>query len=366
MSAGPLFALFPILCWFFIRRSAVRILIIATFGVSVSFDIAGAMSLTLENAFPSNVIGVSLMALMHLSLWVYRPSMVSSQIVYLAAAFIILCIPPFGVLLTPSPILAAGILFPGFCVFGIVLLFGFIAVAMITLNSGKHRRTVTLTALIGITATNIIYDAPVPPINWAGVTTNIGPGSAEQDIITRRLPAFHRGMSEVVNRDVFDAVIVYPETILPYPDPVSVATLRLIHRRAIEQNLIVIFGGQGITTTPRRNIALFMGAAVGEHDARQPVPGIFWNPLDKTAVQSDWRPNKTYVFHDKRTAILICWEEWVIWPLLSASFADPDVVASLSNHGWAKGDRRLWKSQTHLINAQLRLFGLPAVRSVNF
>jgi len=103
----------------------------------------------------------------------------------------------------------------------------------------------------------------------------------------------------------------------------------------------------------------------GLYNARQPVPFIMWNFWQGDSFKSHWFDSSIHEIAEKKAAILICWEEWVPWPMLLSSFKKPDVIISASNHSWTREGGNMWDRQTISAKAIGRLYGLPMVRAIN-
>jgi len=159
-------------------------------------------------------------------------------------------------------------------------------------------------------------------------------------------------------------VIILPESALGLRTPGLEPQLSLIQARAVRNDAIVMLGVIEEKNGTFENSLLILGKQTDAYHTRQPAPFIMWNPWKADHFKSHWWDKGVYSVHGKKVAFLICWEEWVPWPMLLSSFSKPDVIISASNHGWAKDDR-MWRKQSLSANAISKLYGLPRIRAVN-
>ena len=160
-------------------------------------------------------------------------------------------------------------------------------------------------------------------------------------------------------------VIIAPESVFGLRTLGLESQLKLIEARARRNDAIVLIGVIEEINGTRENTLLILGAEPDQYNARQPVPFVMWNPWKGSGFSSHWFNSGIHNIAGKRIAILICWEEWVPWPMLLSSLEKPEVVVSASNHGWINNGKYMWNKQTVSAKAVSRLYGLPMVRAVN-
>ena len=277
-------------------------------------------------------------------------------------ACLIAILPPFGTIAAPNPYMAAGYLFPGTGILGLVLLASLIILPFQLKGVLRIIFWVTLVAISVMS--NIIYDEPIPPAGWVGLKTTF----EDQGInpINERNKRSRALIAQITTElDNGKKVIIAPESVLGLRTAGLKSQLKLIAARAKRNDAIILVGVIEEIDDHYENSLLIFGAKPDRYNARQPVPFVMWKPWLKTGFTSHWFDSGVYKIADKRTAILICWEEWVPWPMFLSSFYKPEVILSTSNHGWTSEGQYMWDKQTVSAKAISRLYGLPIVRAVN-
>ncbi len=97
---------------------------------------------------------------------------------------------------------------------------------------------------------------------------------------------------------------------------------------------------------------------------RIPVPIAMWKPFSADGVPLDLFGPGTIFVHDQRAAVLICYEQLLIWPFLSSEFEHPTILITVANDYWAKRTP-IPKIQNASASSLARLFGLPVLSAVN-
>lgn len=274
-------------------------------------------------------------------------------------------LPPFGTLAAPNPFMVAGYLFPDTGVMGLLLVASFI---IFPIHLVRKIRTTFLILLATVSlTTNMLYHPPAPPNDWLALNT------AFQDFYDDPLTERHKRVVVIRNKITEELlagkkVIITPETVLGLNTPGLEPQLDLLSARAKRNDATLLIGVVTKTEEALENSLLLLGQNEGSedpYDARQPVPLVMWNLWPTTDFKAHWFRNGVRDIQGKRAAMLICWEEWVPWPMLVSSFSSPEVILSASNHGWARSGSKMWDRQTISANALARLYGLPMVRAVN-
>ena len=95
------------------------------------------------------------------------------------------------------------------------------------------------------------------------------------------------------------------------------------------------------------------------------LPWVMWNPLaskDRVPLRP-WGSGILEVAGE-RAAVLICYEQLIPWPALTAMAERPTVVVAVSNAVWTRRTP-IPDVQAASVASWSRLFGLPTVSSVN-
>lgn len=271
-------------------------------------------------------------------------------------------LPPIGTIASPNPFMTAGYLFPDTGIMGLFLVAGLI---IMPAHLPKKIRMIFIVILLATSGlTNFIYKPPTPPENWMAVNTSF------QDFYDNPISERNKRVG-IIRKEITDQtldgkeVLITAESVLGINTPGLEPQLNLLSARAKRNNATLLVGVVHKTEGGLENSLLILGQDQGRYDARQPVPLVMWNLWPTTNFKAHWFRAGIREIKGKRAAILICWEEWVPWPLLISSFGNPEIILSASNHGWAGKDSGMWKKQTTSANALARLYGLPMIRAVN-
>jgi len=89
-----------------------------------------------------------------------------------------------------------------------------------------------------------------------------------------------------------------------------------------------------------------------------------WRPFSKDGVPLRlWGPGVLTIDH-QRTALLICYEQMLVFPVLVSMLQRPSVIVGLSNTFWFDGTT-VPRYQARALRAWAKLFHLPLFSPVN-
>ena len=349
-------ALFHVINW----QSRIAIFAFACGASSLAFKPVG--DVLGSNALFSQFSACILLAIMTALPWLVISGSGKNRLITSSLACLIAILPPFGTLAAPNPYMATGYLFPGTGVLGLI----FIA-SIITLPfhlKGLSRKIFLCGLMTTSLMSNMIYDEPSTPTGWIGLKTTFKDQSS--NATQKRISRSQVLIAQITTKlDKSSKVIIAPESVLGLRTPALEPQLKLIEARARRNEAVVLIGVIEKTNEAHENTLLILGEKPDQYNARQPVPFVMWSPWQSSGITSHWFDSGVHNIAGKRTAILICWEEWVPWPMLLSSFHNPEVIVSASNHGWASEGNRMWKRQTVSAKALGRLYGLPVIRAIN-
>ena len=289
------------------------------------------------------------------------------------AAFCVpLCIvlaamPPLGIIGWASPLLSAGVLFPGSKWFGLAL----ITVFLIAFRFKPALSVVSL-ALCALVF-HFQYTQPRVPAGWEAVNTNYGgTGQGDPDFTTEYNTA------QTMQTTILEShatVLLFPEHLLTHWNESTDAfwgnTLTAL---ASQHRTVLIGAGINPPGTSRNPFAqkryLNVLLARGEQNTalyqeRIPVPIAMWRPLSDDGVPLKLFARGTIRIHNQKAAVLICYEQVLVWPFLSSALENPTVLLTASNDYWAK-DTRIPAIQQSSAASWARLFHLPVLSASNF
>jgi hypothetical protein len=247
--------------------------------------------------------------------------------VAMIAAMLLSAVPPLCIVGWASPLVSAGVLFPGSAWFGIA--------AVAALPGLLLHRPTRIAGLLGAATASIILNAGTKPIHiprgWEAQMTHIHreyrqDGLAEFSIEERLQNAVMQSHARVL---VFaeGAVRHWTEATdafwAPALDGTSKTVLigagQTIHGSTQYYNAVIVVGKE------RRKAA----------HQRMPVPGGMWNPLrPKGTFAADLFAPGTIDVGGRRGALLICYEQLLAWPMLRSAIEHPTLLIAISNEAW--------------------------------
>ena len=101
------------------------------------------------------------------------------------------------------------------------------------------------------------------------------------------------------------------------------------------------------------------------YQERIPIPIAMWKPLGDDGVPLNLFARGTIRVHNQNAAVLICYEQILVWPFLSSALEHPTILLTTSNDYWAK-NTRIPAIQQSSAASWARLFHLPVLSATNF
>jgi hypothetical protein len=302
-------------------------------------------------------------------------------------------IPPLGIIGWASPLTAAGFLFPAtrWC--------GLLACLLLTgaLPIWPKRAGVALLCIAAVA--NLVHPMePTALAGWEGINTYFGP--IAQDMAE---PLAIYRVAEEIQREALSAqasVIVFPETVVPYWTASTDAFWQQTLAELKASGKTVLIGARiprgqfgprplydfsaelatlnsglppissarlpgGTPWSPTYfNAIVIRGAQTDVFEQRVPVPMAMWNPFRPGSAPLNFAGPALLRIDNKRAAILICYEQLIVWPLITAMLDSPNVLVGVANDYWATGTP-IPRFQRSAVQSWARLFGIPFVLAVN-
>ncbi|RYD22221.1 MAG: conjugal transfer protein TraB [Spirochaetia bacterium] len=278
---------------------------------------------------------------------------------YLAAAML-LGLPPLGITGWAHPLTAAGVLFPGWGWWGLVAMTA--GLAMMTSRYWPAVAIVLGGLWLWSTAT---WTSPDLPEGWKGVDLEQGSSLGRDGSLD-----YHRGLIATVRAaaSVKARFIVLPESALGFWTP-TVAKLWIQGLRG--SKLTVIAGAAVIEPGGYDNVMVEVSADEARilYRERMPVPVSMWQPWRGWTGQGGGARANLFsnpvVENDGQTlAVLICYEQLLLWPVLQSMLHSPTAIVAPGNGWWTAGTS-IVAIQNVSVMAWAKLFGLPVVTAFN-
>lgn len=278
-------------------------------------------------------------------------------------ALCISIVPPLAFIGWVNPIAVAGALFPAMGWMGLV------GTAGLMFSLVDRSVWVLSFAIIAVLA-NIDAATPAAPSGWHGVDTafpRMGSGNGPL--------AMMDGMKRVdwlVNyaRTVpANSVTVLPETVIGPVGGYARYMLSGVSADLRNRNSKILVGGEIDLPHDRYlNSMLVIGGSPDDGAMAVqgiPVPVSMWHPFGKTGAVADvWGHSGLIEVNDKKTGVLICYEQLLTYSVLWMMTENPDVLVGASNLWWVT-DKTIPVIQDQMMMSFGRLFDAPVVRSEN-
>ena len=276
-------------------------------------------------------------------------------------------IPPLGVIGWASPLLSAGVLFPGTGWFG--LAFVVIFLSLFRLRPGWSVVVLVLCSLVA----HICYTEPLPPEGWAAIDTHYGGAGQGEPNFTTEFTT-HQSIQETILKSKA-VVLLFPEHLVSHwneaTDAFWVSTLTTA---AAQHRTVLIGAGISMPATTRnpfgqnrfQNVLLARGQENDKaYQERIPIPIGMWKPFGTDGVPLNLLGRGTILVRDQKAAVLICYEQLLVWPFLSSALEHPTILLTSSNDYWAR-NTRIPEIQRSSAKSWVRLFHLPMLSATNF
>jgi hypothetical protein len=289
-----------------------------------------------------------------------------------AALSLPLCIlltamPPLGIIGWASPLLSAGVLFPGSKWFGLALIIAFLSLS-------RFKPALSVVCLTFCTFVfHFQYTQPQLPAGWEAVNTNYG-GSGQGDTDFRTEYNTHQSMQTTI-LESRAAVLLFPEHLVTtWNESTEAFWEDTLTSLATQHRTVLIGAGINQPGDSRnafdQNRYLNALLARGEENTsvyqqRIPIPIAMWKPFGDEGVPLNLFARGTIHVHNQNAAVLICYEQVLVWPFLSSALEHPTLLLTTANDYWAK-NTRIPAIQQSSAMSWARLFHIPVLAASNF
>ncbi len=274
----------------------------------------------------------------------------------LLAILFIVSVPPIGVIGWANPVTAAGALFPGTGWFGLV-----VCIAALAYLAHARRPAISLAgvALVAVLCNALYHERSNP--QWLALDTNLGASHGSDDDYDRL-----HALLDLVNQSSSDhpnvKVFVLPELVGGDWSMNALWWERTGSALRARGQTVLIGALKPLDRNSHYVNALFsVGADANRAFVdRVPVPYSMWKPWTSGGADAFWLAPGVHDFAGTRIATLICYEQLLIWPVLSSFLQAPTIIVGAANDWWAR-DTSISRIQMEATKAWGRLFGVPVV-----
>lgn len=279
--------------------------------------------------------------------------------------FVLTALPPLGIIGWASPFLSGGVLFPDTAWLGVIG-----TLALIPLLARFPMRTGSIVAVVALIA-NGFYSPPPPPAGWQAINTQFGgAGQGDPDFFSEFYSS--EQIQHTINQSTAQ-VLLFPEHVVTQWTEATEAFWRQSLDNLADRHATLIIGA-GFPRLHRRHVMggnSYYNVLIARTDGKQtvyyqriPVPLAMWKPFSTDGVPLNLFGRGTISVQNERAAVLICYEQLLVWPFLSSAFERPTILITAANDYWAKRTP-IPKIQHASASSLARLFGLPVLAAVN-
>jgi apolipoprotein N-acyltransferase len=285
-------------------------------------------------------------------------------------------LPPLGLIGWGNPLTAAGLFFPGFGWLGLALALDLYAEAA---QSMKLRRTLTILVIIAAPLLSLpVFDerTAIGGVAIMGANTSFGrlaSGSGDFNTQYERERAVFRYIRKKERNGELEGaeVIVLPETVIGRANSTTLKRWKKFFEPFVQQGITFIAGGEIPADRGRKYDTVMISFEPGGKNQtalqRFPVPFSMFRPFSDegaNAYLSSLGEVSVMEIQGKRLGFLVCYEQFLTWPILSLMSQKPNAVVAPSNLWWC-GETPLPEIQAGAVRLWARLFGIPTVKAAN-
>ncbi|ODT64901.1 MAG: conjugal transfer protein TraB [Pelagibacterium sp. SCN 63-23] len=270
-------------------------------------------------------------------------------------ANVLMSLPPLGIVGWANPLTAAGIVFPGWGWLGLS-----VAMALLMLATTKHRWPAVAIVGVFFLASVVLWVEPENRPRWVGIDTGFSAGREQYADYQQQVASI--GLVKAAAADGASFVVL-PESALGIWTPTTEALWR---ESLVGMPVTVIGGGVVLQANGYENLMITVTSAGSNELYRQrmPVPISMWQPWSAGGADADFFRNPVVELTGIRLAILLCYEQLLVWPVLQSIWMQPDMILATGNAWWT-GSTNILPIQRAASVAWARLFNLPLTMAHN-
>ncbi|MBE0581926.1 MAG: conjugal transfer protein TraB [Devosia sp.] len=270
-------------------------------------------------------------------------------------ANVLMSVPPLGIVGWANPLTAAGIVFPGWGWLGLAM-----AMALLMLATTKHRWPAVAVVGVFSLASAGLWVEPESRPGWIGIDTNFSAGREQYADHQQQVATIGLVKAAAATGASF---IVLPESALGIWTP----TTETLWRTSLEGvPVTVVGGGVMLQASGYENLMITVtpGGSDEAYRQRMPVPVSMWRPWSTGGAGADFFSNAVVELTGVRLAILLCYEQLLVWPVLHSMWMKPDIMVATGNAWWT-GSTNILPIQRAASVAWSRLFNVPLTMAYN-
>ena len=286
-------------------------------------------------------IGNGINALVYAALWHSAPRI---RLYTITLAILLTSIPPFGVVGWANPLISAGIIFPGSGVAGL-----FYVIGLYVCLATRQRNFVKVFVMLSLWC---FATLKTPKLNSvSGISTSF------QKTEDSGLEDFKRQTA------LFAKVRSAKENIVLLPEGIVTGGWTEVGKRLWAKEPKSVLVGAELKVGPPENIMVDTKSGT-IYRQRQPIPFSMWRPFDSSSYGAAWFKNPLLEINGKKIAPLICYEGFLVWPIVHSYISGATAIAATGNYWWNRR-KELPVIHESIIKSWSRLFSIPYTMAVN-
>lgn len=267
---------------------------------------------------------------------------------------LLLAVPPLGLIGIASPLTAAGILFPG------TAWLGFLLTLLICGLLASYPMYGFAVAILFSLPAQLVYREPQAPSDWQAVSTHFGGVGLDTPSPLGEYEAAQSIQEMALSSSA--RVVVFPETVVSDWNDATDAYWARTTERLTNEGKTILVGANVLDTRSHHyfNSIVIRGADTQKDFLqRVPIPIAMWIPGSDRGVPLRLDGVGTLRVAGQKGAILICYEQLLIWPVISSFKEHPSVLIGIANDYWARTttvpdiQRACLSSWTHLFHVPM-------------
>lgn len=279
----------------------------------------------------------------------------------LALALVLVAAPPFGTLAVAHPVTAAGLLFPGFGLLGLLACLG-LMIALPWIRCRPGQAVVGFLSVLSIAA-HVSGPQGRAIDSWEAMDTAFPSKAAEEPDF---LMQFRQQTETIAMANRASArVCVFPETSGGIWNDATAELWSERLRRPDQTSLLGALVFQGDSASyDNAIIAVNKTGARVVYSQRMPSPVSMWQPWHEAGARAHWFASPVIQIEGQTVAPLVCFEQYLIWPVIHSLAHRPTVILATGNLWWAE-KTTLPALQRSIVRAWSALAGIPSVIAFN-
>lgn len=286
----------------------------------------------------------------------------------MAAALLLLSIPPLGLFHWASPLMAAGLLFPGWGWAGLLLTLLLMALLAFGQFQARRVQCALLAAAMLSVGANAAYRVPAPPPGWRAVSLELGrsPELWSDQMEARRMLLAARAMREL---EQGARVVIFPESVSGSNRRDQAPLWQAVARAAAARGATVLVGEEtwGRDRRSFRNALVGYGAAADGAvlvSSRVPMPMGDWKFGMEEGAATEVFGDDVVALHGRRVAFSMCYEDFLFWTHRGLLAGRAELLVSATNQ-WPSAGTSAETGQDLSRAALARLAGVALLTAKN-